>query len=134
MRTLSLAASLVVSVFLITPTTHAWTSPPASPPNSNVSAPINVGATTQVKNGNMGMNTLTAYGDGRFVAGWAPTPSTITYLNFSNIQYPAVPVWGSSGYGIRDSNGTLEFKNSGGEPGEQFQAPHVNSTDVTQPT
>lgn len=33
----------------------AWTAPPASPPSNNVSAPLNVSATAQVKSGNLGV-------------------------------------------------------------------------------
>jgi hypothetical protein len=42
----------------------AWTGPTAAPPNSNVSAPINVGTTAQVKNGGISVNSLAVFGNG----------------------------------------------------------------------
>ncbi|TSC69506.1 MAG: hypothetical protein G01um101456_187 [Parcubacteria group bacterium Gr01-1014_56] len=79
---------------------HAWTSPPANPPNSNVAAPINEGTTSQTKNGILGVNALAVFGD-LILSG------TTNYLNFGTVA-------GSSGYGIRNNSGTIEFKNSGG--------------------
>ncbi|MEK7509377.1 MAG: hypothetical protein AAB605_01540, partial [Patescibacteria group bacterium] len=35
---------------------QAWTGPTAPPPTPNVSAPINVGTTDQVKNAGLGIN------------------------------------------------------------------------------
>jgi len=44
----------------------AWTGPSASPPNSNVAAPVNIGTTNQVKDANLSVghsaNTATDYG------------------------------------------------------------------------
>lgn len=64
----------------------AWTGPTGSPPSENVAAPINVGATGQIKQGPLGVT---------------------GYLNFGSTL-------GDSGYGIWDDAGTLEFKNEGG--------------------
>ncbi len=114
MRFAAVSSGVVAAGFLLVSVASAWTGPGSSPPSGNVSAPINVGSTAQVKNGDIGFNYATAFGDIHLVAGWAPTPSTITYLNFSNAQYPSAPTWGSSGYGFRDNNGVMEFKNSGG--------------------
>jgi hypothetical protein len=110
---------LIAGLLINSVVAMAWSGPPASAPTCpggslGCSAPVNVGTQAQVKNGDLGINFLTTFGDVRLVGGWAPTPSTITYLNFSNAQYPTPPTWGSLGYGIRDNNGTLEFKNSGG--------------------
>lgn len=41
----------------------AWTGPSSSPPNGNVSAPINVGSTNQVKNGGLSVNVLSVFGN-----------------------------------------------------------------------
>src|SRR6266700_3411043 len=41
----------------------AWTGPGSSPPNGNVGAPINVGNVDQVKNANLGVNSLSADGN-----------------------------------------------------------------------
>lgn len=79
---------------------YAWTGPTASPPNGNVAAPVNVGSTDQVKNAALGVNALAIFGN-------ALLSGTGNYLNFGNTS-------GSGGYGLRDMNGTLEFKNSGG--------------------
>lgn len=73
---------------------HAWSGPSQSPPDGNVSAPVNVGAADQVKTGGFGAGSLRVTGSNG-------------YLNFGSTE-------GESGYGIRDSAGVLEFKNSGG--------------------
>lgn len=41
----------------------AWTGPTGTAPNSNVEAPVNVGATSQTKNGALGVNSLAVYGN-----------------------------------------------------------------------
>ena len=79
----------------------AWTGPTASPPNGNVAPPINVGTAQQVKNGTIGVNGLVVFGNS-LLGGFADSDA---YLNFGATT-------GSSGYGIRDNNGLLEFKNS----------------------
>ena len=85
-----IAASLVLA--LIGPT--------SAPPNGNVSAPINVGTTSQIKNAGLGVNSLAVFGN-------AILAGASSYLNFG-------PTAGSSGYGIRDNAGTIEFKNNAG--------------------
>jgi hypothetical protein len=89
-------ATIIVSVTLSAVAATAWTGPTSSPPDGNADAPINVGATTQFKNGNLGLwgNILLAASGG-------------SYLNFGATS-------GVDGYGIRDNNGTLEFKSTGG--------------------
>jgi hypothetical protein len=57
----ALAAALLI--LLGASTASAWTGPTASPPSANVSAPLNVGATAQVKNGNIGVNGLAVFGN-----------------------------------------------------------------------
>ena len=42
----------------------AWTGPTGTAPSNNVSAPINVGTTTQVKNGGLSVNALSVFGSG----------------------------------------------------------------------
>ncbi len=46
----------------------AWTGPTQGPPNGNVSAPINVGTTNQVKDAGLGVNAISVFGDG-FLSG-----------------------------------------------------------------
>ena len=41
-----------------------WPGPSSAPPGSNVSAPVNVGTTAQVKNGGLSVNTLAVFGNG----------------------------------------------------------------------
>ena len=77
----------------------AWTGPSQAAPNGNVSAPINVGATSQIKNGILGVNGLAVYGD--------------TILDGPNSYLSFGVTAGATGYGIRDNSGTIEFKNSG---------------------
>lgn len=82
---------------------YAWSEPTAAPPGNNVAAPINVGSTDQVKNGGLGVNSLAVFGNS-LLGGSAGSNA---YLNFGATS-------GSSGYGIRDNAGTLEFKSDGG--------------------
>jgi len=42
----------------------AWSGPTANPPSAGISAPINVSSVNQVKNGSLGVNTLSVFGDG----------------------------------------------------------------------
>ena len=79
----------------------AWSGPPSSPPNGNVAPPINVGATDQVKDGKIGVGGLVVFGNSLF----GGSANSNAYLNFGATS-------GSSGYGIRDNNGLIEFKNS----------------------
>jgi hypothetical protein len=57
----------------------AWTGPTSGAPNGNVSPPINVGATDQVKNAGLALNSLAVFGNS-ILSG----PS-ITYLNFGSV-------------------------------------------------
>ena len=41
----------------------AWTGPASAPPNGNVSAPVNVGTTDQVKNSGLSVNALAVFGN-----------------------------------------------------------------------
>ena len=79
----------------------AWSDPIDTPPNANVAAPINVGSTPQVKNGGLGVNTLSVFGNSLF----GGSTGSNAYLNFGDTS-------GTNGYGIRDNNGLIEFKNS----------------------
>lgn len=96
-------ATVVVSLSLFAATfLYAWSPPTQTPPNGNVPAPINVGGVAQVKSGGLSV--------GRFVVNehliLAGRPgSTGRYLNFNTTLGP-------SGYGFRDANGTMQFKNS----------------------
>lgn len=42
---------------------YSWTGPTQAPPSGNVSAPINVGTTAQVKNGGLSVNAFSAFGN-----------------------------------------------------------------------
>ena len=103
LATLALGFLLGAIVFIGTSVVLAWTGPTSAPPNGNVSAPINVGATDQIKNAGLGINSLAVFGN-------AILSGTSRYLNFGSSA-------GSPGYGIRDNAGTMEFKNSAGSWG-----------------
>src|SRR3989338_845247 len=45
---------------------YAWTGPTQTPPNGNVSAPINVGVIDQIKDAGLGVNMLAVFGQGSF--------------------------------------------------------------------
>lgn len=94
--TLIIVAILACTVTLLT----AWTGPSQAPPNGNVSAPINVGTTDQVKNAGLSVNALAIFGN-------ALLSGTSRYLNWGTTP-------GSSGYGVRDNAGTMEVKDSTG--------------------
>lgn len=104
LATLGLGFLLGAIVFVAASLVLAWTGPTSAPPNGNVSAPINVGTTDQIKDAGLGLNSLAVFGN-------AIISGTSRYLNFN-----VIPVFGdpSSGYGIRDNNGTMEFKSSSG--------------------
>jgi hypothetical protein len=92
--------------------TLAWTAPTASPPGNNVSSPINVSSTAQLKNGTLGVNALGVFGNTILngTNGDGNNNGVNSYLNFGATT-------GQSGYGIRDNNGTLEFKSNSGSWG-----------------
>jgi hypothetical protein len=101
MRPLQLGLAVAAGIFFSALFAFAWTGPQNTPPNcvsgqTGCDAPINVGTTAQFKNGNIGLygNLLLAASGG-------------SYLNFGATS-------GSTGYGIRDNSGTLEFKSTGG--------------------
>ena len=102
-RTIALSIASFILGTISVGIVYAWSGPTAAPPNSNVAAPINVGSTDQVKNGGLGVNSLAVFGNSLF----GGSAGSNAYLNFGATS-------GSSGYGIRDNAGTLEFKNDGG--------------------
>ena len=106
MRLVAILATPLVMLFAFT-VAAAWSDPTEAPPNGNVAAPINVGTTDQVKNGGLGVNSLTVFGNSLF----GGSTGSNAYLNFGTIPTPSDP---STGYGIRDNAGTIEFKNNGG--------------------
>ena len=97
MRPLQISLALSAGLLFSGLTALAWTGPGATtPPNSNVSAPINVGSAVQTKLGNLGvLGNLQLAGAGG------------SYLNFGAVA-------DVNGYGIRDFSGSLQFKNSSG--------------------
>lgn len=54
----------VIGASLVSFAVLAWTGPTSPPPASNVSAPINVGISDQVKNAGLSVNTLAVFGNG----------------------------------------------------------------------
>lgn len=103
MRALLFTVGIVMGLAFSASVAAAWTGPAGSPPNNNVSAPLNVGTTAQDKNGNIGVNGLAVFGNSLL----GGSVGSNAYLNFGGTS-------GTGGYGIWDNNGTLEFKNSGG--------------------
>lgn len=91
---------LILTALASAPFVSSWTGPTLTAPNGNVSAPINTGTSDQVKDAGLSLNSLAVFGN-------AILSGTSNYLNFGTTA-------GSTGYGIRNSAGTLEFKNSGG--------------------
>lgn len=93
----------------------AWTGPQNSPPicvsgQPGCDPPINVGTTAQIKNGAIGFNNFSAFGNG-LLSGLGV--GTGRYLNFDYTS-GGTSGTGSAGYGMRDNAGVIEFKNLGG--------------------
>ena len=110
MRPFLFASGIAVGLTFSALIAAAWTGPTGSPPSNNVSAPINVGSTNQVKNGNIGVNGISVFGNG-LISGLGTGVGG--YLNFDYTS-GGTSGTGTNGYGIWDNQGTLEFKNYGG--------------------
>src|SRR4051812_39663431 len=92
-------------------TVLAWAGPTGTAPNSNVTAPVNVGNVDQVKNAGLGVNSMLVTGNALLLGSSAGIGR---YLNFDYTSLGTLGT-GSAGYGIRDNgSGVLEFKNNGG--------------------
>jgi hypothetical protein len=62
---LIVGSSVAAAALIAAPFVFAWGPPPGTtPPNNNVSAPINVGSSDQVKNAGLSVNALTVFGNG----------------------------------------------------------------------
>ena len=99
-RTVSVIAAFIAGTTFASFLAIAWTEPTADAPGDNVAAPVNTGPLEQLKSGVLGVDGLAVFGN-TVLAG----PDS--YMNFGATS-------GTTGYGIRDNAGTLEFKNSGG--------------------
>jgi len=118
MRTFVVAfvGGIIGSVF-ISYAVIAWTGPTAAPPSGNVAPPINVGATDQVKDGGLALNSLAVFGKTSALGNILFADGASRYLNFGvNLtnETTIASTSGASGYGIRDNAGTLQFRNAGG--------------------
>lgn len=99
------ALALIFLLALAVPVQAAWDNPTGAPPNNNADEPLNVGSDDQIKNGGLVVNAFSALLNSFF--GGNIRLSAGNYINFGSVD-------GSSGYGLRDSSGTIQFKNSGG--------------------
>lgn len=61
-RPLSLILGTILGSLVSVAVVSAWTAPTGAPPTANVSAPINVSSTPQVKNAAISVNGITVYG------------------------------------------------------------------------
>ena len=100
----------------------AWSEPSQAPTGGNPDPPINTGSSNQIKNGGLSVAGFSVFGstalNGNTYLKTGVTGSIYRYLNFGadydvNGDVIAGTI-GESGYGIRDKDGTLEFKNLGG--------------------
>ena len=96
---LSAGIAFIVVAF-VAQTALTWSGPSQSAPDGNVSPPVHVGIEDQVKDGVLGLNGLAVFGNSILFG-------DSRYLNFGSLS-------GEEGYGMRDSAGTLEFKNDNG--------------------
>ena len=102
-RTLTLSIISFILGTISIGVAYAWSEPTGNPTTGDVDAPINVGPVDQVKDGGIGVNSLAVFGNSLF----GGAAGSNAYLNFGATS-------GQSGYGIRDNDGILEFKNDGG--------------------
>jgi hypothetical protein len=103
MRTVAIAVVFFILGTISIGVAYAWNGPTAAPPGNNVAAPLNVSTNDQQKPGWVGLDSLSIFKH-MIVTGSRGADPTVRYLNFGT-------VWDASGYGIRDNDGTLEFKN-----------------------
>ena len=117
-------SGVVIALIIIAPLVvlAAWSEPSQAPTGGNVDPPINTGSVNQIKNGGLSVTGFAVFGttalNGNTYLKTGVTGSIYRYLNFGadydvNGNVIAGTI-GASGYGIRDKDGTLEFKNSGG--------------------
>lgn len=130
------AAFLVFTGVLFSTTLFAWTGPTATAPSGNVSAPVNVGATSQVKSGGLWVGSLGVTGgaefDGKVGVGMAPSSSwafSVTNANHSiygNATSGGYAVYGQQGgggygvYGYAPSSGGVGVRGDGEAYGGRF--------------
>ena len=118
-------SGLVVAFIIIAPLVAlaAWSEPTQAPTGGNPDAPINTGTQNQNKNGGLSVTGFAVFGstalNGNTYLKTGVTGSIYRYLNFGadydvNGDVIASTI-GESGYGIREKDGTLEFKNFGGD-------------------
>jgi hypothetical protein len=102
--------SVVVAIALLAPlSTHAqWSGPSQAPTGSNVSAPLNVGSSAQVKNGGLSVNAFTAWLNAYFAQNVGIGVVSPSYkLSVEGILGPGTNVRGDGGYG------GIDFSNNG---------------------
>ncbi len=100
---LSLLLALFLATLFSVSVLFAWTAPTQSAPAGNTVPPINIGNLDQVKNGALSLDALAVFGSA-LVSG----SGGVSYINFGSSA-------GSDGYGFRNNNGTMQFKNQNGE-------------------
>ncbi len=83
-RRMFIGTTLAASFVCFGLAAYSWTGPTAAPPNSNVAAPINVSATSQIKSGALQVNGLRNLGssqfDGDVGIGTAPSTGQRLYI------------------------------------------------------
>ena len=95
----------------------AWTGPTAAPPAQNAPAPLNVSSLNQSKAGWLAVNSSSAPLAPLDVTGIAAFDSLVVGGDTNvgaNSHYIFGSGIGDAGYGFRDYNGTIQFKNNGG--------------------
>jgi hypothetical protein len=100
MRVASLFIAFITGTIFTSFIVVAWTGPTSPPPGGNIAAPLNTGTIDQIKDAGLFLNALGV--DGNAILFGASR-----YLSFGTLP-------GADGYGIRNNDGTMEFKNSGG--------------------
>ena len=122
---LSVFKSLTLALLLVAGVSYAWTGPTAAPPDPNVDAPINVGASAQVKtggfsaagitttNGNIFLRSQYVAGDNSSALYYDSNHDSITQMLFRDAQDTQYGrVYGSgdgANFGLLDGDGNWSY-------------------------
>jgi len=133
-ESLKISIMALVITLGVTYSYAAWVGPTSTPPNNNIDAPINVGETSQIKDGGLGVDTLAVFGNSS-VSGYFKLGTTSDECN-SGIEGAQRYV---SGSGIQYCNGeewvglmsTSACMSSGSQ---SYTTPGIHTLDITDET
>lgn len=104
------------SILLLGTATYSWTNPSGTAPNNNVAAPVNVGSTSQIKSGPLGVNGLHNTGntalDGNLGVGYTSPTQRLDVNGYTRstgfcIGSSCITSWSQAGGGGVSQNTTV---------------------------